>query len=71
MVRWTDFLNKRIFLEVETSNGIRNYSGNVEEVTFMGKNTDGVETYIILITDKFDKKVAIISTQIKLIQEEK
>lgn len=66
-----DFIGKRVFVKIETSNGLRHYQGLVTDVEFMGKNVEGVELWFIEIVDKFGSKVGFISNTIKLIDEEK
>ena len=67
---WTDFKGKQVFIVIETSKGDRRYSGVVNEVTYIGKNINGIETYFIEIIDKFNFKVGFNSTQIKVMEEE-
>lgn len=70
-MEWKDLLKKKIFLQVETSLGMRNYSGVIQDVIFMGKNPEGVEIYFIEILDKYNMKVGFNSDTIKFIQEER
>ncbi|MFW6129991.1 MAG: hypothetical protein ACOC56_02330 [Atribacterota bacterium] len=68
---WKSFEGKRVYIQIDTINGQRVYSGSVVEVTYLGKNTENVETYFLLLNDKFGNKVGVVSSQIKLIEEEK
>jgi hypothetical protein len=68
---FTDFIGKKIFVQIDTKDSIRRYSGTVNDVVFLGKNIDDVEVWFIEMTDKFGLKVGFSSTQIKLIDEEK
>jgi hypothetical protein len=66
-----DFIGKKVFIEIQTTSGLKHYSGFVTDVVFMGKNTEEVEIWFIEIIDKFGNKVGFSSTSIKLIDEEK
>ena len=57
-----DYEGKKVF--VKLTNG-RSYSGEVLEVEIKGSVT------LIIIKDKFDKKVAFYSSEISVIEEEK
>lgn len=71
MIDWKKFEGKQVLVNIETIKGVRIYSGLVEEVVFMGKNTKGMDIYFLEITDKFGDKVGFASNSIKLIQEER
>lgn len=66
-----DFIDKKVFVQVETKDGVRRYNGIIEEVVFLGKNIEDVEVWFFYMTDKFGNKVGFSNTQIKLIEEEK
>lgn len=68
---WNDFNGKKVFIQIETINGLRSYSGIINDIIFMGKNIEGIEIWFIELIDKFGDKVGFASNQIKLIQEEK
>ena len=68
---WTSFKGKKIFLQVETVNGLWGYSGMVNDVVFIGKNIDKVDVYFLDITDIKGQNIGFSSTQVKFIKEEK
>ena len=71
MIEWKSYIGKRILVNIETVKGVRIYSGIINDVVHMGKNTEGVEIYFLEMTDKFGERVGFSSTSIKLIEEEK
>jgi len=68
---WQEYEGKKVYILINTREGTRRYSGTINEVTFMGKSIEGVETYFLSLTDKFGAIVGFISTQVQLIEEEK
>lgn len=70
-MEWMHYKGRKIFLQVDTINGIRSYQGSVNDVVFMGKNSEGVEIYFIEIIDRYGMKIGFASNSIKLIQEER
>lgn len=68
---WQNWVGKKVFIQISTRDGTRRYSGIIEDISFMGKNTESVEVYFISIKDKFGFKVGFVSTQIEVIKEEK
>lgn len=70
-MEWMEYKEKKVFVQIDTMYGVRSYSGIVQDVSFMGKNTLGIEVWFIEIRDKFGEKVGFTSNAIKLIQEEK
>jgi hypothetical protein len=66
-----NFLNKQIYVQIETNTGIRRYSGILTEVQYLGKNIDNSDNYFLFIIDKFNTKVGFSSSSIKFIEEEK
>jgi len=63
-----DYVGKRIYAKLNSG---RTYSGIVTEVTYLGKNPDGVELYLIMLIDKFGSAVAFSNTEIILLDEER
>jgi hypothetical protein len=63
-----DYLGKRIYAKLNSG---RVYSGVVTEVTYIGKNQDGAELYLIMIIDKFGSAVAFSNTEINILDEER
>lgn len=68
---WQSWQKKKVYIEVNTRNGVKRYSGIIDEVVFLGKNSEGVEIYFLSMIDKFNEKVGFNSNNINLIQEEK
>lgn len=68
---FTDFIDKKVFVQVDTKNGVRRYQGIVNEIQYLGKNIDNIDVWFISMIDKFGMKVGFSSAQIKLIEEEK
>lgn len=66
-MEWSNFIGKKIYVRLVFE---RFYTGIVKEVTFMGKDENNVDIFLIGITDKFGKFVAFSSKEIKLIKEE-
>jgi hypothetical protein len=58
---------KKIYVRL---NSDRYYTGLVLEVTYMGKDTSGIETYLITIKDKFGNLVSFSNKEIKFIEVE-
>ena len=65
------FLCKKVYVHIDTKDGVRRYSGTLIEITYLGKTIDGFENYFLLIEETAGTKVGFTSTQIKLIEEEK
>lgn len=68
---WTDYKDKKVYLQVKTINGIWGYTGIVTDVLYMGKSIDNVEIYFLEIIDIKGDRVGFSSTQIKFIKEER
>lgn len=66
-----EFEGKNVYINIETKDGTRRYSGILKEVTYLGKTLDKVDNYFLLLVDKFGQNVGFASSQIKLIEEEK
>ena len=66
-----EYEGKNVFVSLNTGSGKRVYSGKVIEVIFMGRDTYGVEIYMITITDKFDALVTFTSKEIEVLEEER
>lgn len=65
---WKEFEGKRIFVKLKTNSV---YSGEVQEVNFLGCDDFGNEIWMFIIKDKFGKIVGFSSKEINLISEEK
>jgi hypothetical protein len=68
---WSDFKGKKVFVQVDTTNGLWTYSGICDDVIYTGKNIEGVDVYFLEIIDIKGKKAGFVNTNIKLIKEEK
>lgn len=67
---YTNFKNKTIFLQVDTTNGLWTYKGHCDDVVYLGKNINDIDIFFIEITDMKGKKAGFSSDKIKLIKEE-
>lgn len=63
-----EYIGKRVYVKLTSG---RIYVGKVTEVNFLGKNSDGVELYLIMMIDKFGSIVSFSNTEINLIDEER
>ena len=63
----TDFQGRYVFIKLYSN---FYYTGTIKEVEFMGFKSDGSPYYIVSMTDKFGKFVAINSREIKSIEEQ-
>lgn len=68
---WNDFKNKKVFLEAETTVGMRKYAGVIKDVMYLGEGSKGEKLYFIELIDKYQMVIGLASNTIKLIQEER
>jgi|TARA_R100000789_G_scaffold81326_1_gene76586 small nuclear ribonucleoprotein (snRNP)-like protein len=61
MEGWTDYIGKSVFIKLRNN---RAYSGKVIEVEKRGDKS------LIIIIDKFSKKVAFFDSEISVLEEE-
>lgn len=62
------FEGKHIYVKLFSN---RVYSGVCDEVTFLGKDEQGIDTFLFSMTDKFGSWISFSNKEIKFIEEEK
>jgi len=67
---WNEWVGKKVFVEIQIRDGTKRYSGIVHEVKCLGKNENGIETYFLMMTDKYNFKIGINSNNINFIKQE-
>lgn len=68
-----NFKNKKVFVKLygKIPNTVRVYTGVVEEITYLGKDEKGKESWLFLIKDKFGETVGFSTNEIKFIETER
>ena len=67
-MEWKYWNGKEIFVKLNSG---AVYSGFVNDVVFIGKNTFDIDLFMIEILDKFGSVVVFSSNEVQLIKEEK
>lgn len=70
-MEWMDYKGMKVFIQIETIDGIRRYQGFISDVVYLGKDVNNIQNYFLELTDKYGMKVGFASSQIKLIQQER
>lgn len=64
------YLNKKIFVILDTKKGERHYTGKLIEISFLGKNKDGGDRVMFTLIDKFGVYVSFTNDELKIIEED-